>query len=616
MRVQTTAVGPERKDDRMTPQPLTEALRGRIDEVFARFHAAGSSGPGLAYGLVRGGEVVHTGGIGTAETGTDRPLGPDAVFRIASMSKSVTAAAVLLLRDAGALRLDDPIAEHVPGFTVAPGLAVDSPALTIRHCLTMSGGLPTDDPWADRQEALTTAEFEAILRAGVRFIDIPGVRFEYSNLGFALLGRVVEEISGQEFTAFVTERLLRPLGMSATEYDHAAVPADLLVTGHRRGPDGPLAVPFTDPGAFSAIGGLLSSVRDIARWTHWLAEAQTPGNAPESGPLSRASRREMQQLHRSIPRAHGLDPALGLAGSVATGGHGVAPGYGYGLFVDEDPRWGTLVQHSGGYPGFGSHMRWHAASGWGVIAFGNTMYAPVLVPAEEALRLVLAEVDAPSRAVRSWDAVAAARALVERFATGDTAVLADPMFSPNVLADSPDSERAAALAAAHALVGYPTGDAAVAVSAPTPARLQWELPAERGRLALTLRLTPTTPALIHSVTVRALPNPDAALEPVVAALRTALQASPTALAATLAPLLDAGSAPALERLGHWRALLGPLTVGPVDRASSAEHIELPVTGGTVTFGVALDGDAVSGRVHLALRPRPRDADAFTELRPA
>nr|MDT0526020.1 serine hydrolase domain-containing protein [Streptomyces sp. DSM 41633] len=144
----------------------------------------------------------------------------DRFFRIASMSKSFTAAAILQLRDRGALGLDDPVTDYLPWAAGLSGPTSDSPGITVRHCLTMSSGLPSDDPWADRQEEMTQADFDDLLRRPVWGAYSPGTAFAYSNLGYALLGRVVEAVSGGRFTDYLTSELLLPLGLAETTYDY------------------------------------------------------------------------------------------------------------------------------------------------------------------------------------------------------------------------------------------------------------------------------------------------------------------------------------------------------------------------------------------------------------
>ena len=119
-----------------------------------------------------------------ARSATARPL-PDAdtVFRIASMTKCFTAATILLLRDEGRLRLDDPVRRHVPELAGWAPPTADRGPITIRQLLTMSAGLPTDDPWGDRQQGLPLDRFARLLAAGPTFAWPPGIMFEYSNLG-------------------------------------------------------------------------------------------------------------------------------------------------------------------------------------------------------------------------------------------------------------------------------------------------------------------------------------------------------------------------------------------------------------------------------------------------
>ena len=129
-----------------------EGLRA-VDEAFERLFAEGTI-PGMAYGVVIAGDLVHARGLGTLHHGEDHVPDADSVFRIASMTKSFTASAVLLLRDEGALLLDEPVGTYVPELAGFRGATADSPLITVRHLLTMSSGLPTDDPWGDRLQGL------------------------------------------------------------------------------------------------------------------------------------------------------------------------------------------------------------------------------------------------------------------------------------------------------------------------------------------------------------------------------------------------------------------------------------------------------------------------------
>src|SRR5262244_1214912 len=198
-----------------------------VDDLAERFQRRGGQ-PGLAYGVVADGRLVHSGGWGERWLSGPRP-DAGTVFRIASMTKSFTAAAVLALRDDGRLALDDPADELVPELLGLALPSADSPRVCLRHLLTMTAGFPTDDPWGDRQQGLPLAEFTALLGSGgLRFAWAPGTRFEYSNLSYAILGLVIAAVSARPYPEFVTQRLLRPLGMTSTGFEAPGFPADRL----------------------------------------------------------------------------------------------------------------------------------------------------------------------------------------------------------------------------------------------------------------------------------------------------------------------------------------------------------------------------------------------------
>ncbi|MDH2415490.1 serine hydrolase [Nocardioides sp. CER19] len=471
-----------------------------VDDIFATEFAQGRS-PGLVYAVVRDGEVLHAHGLGTTTWGAETPPAVSSVHRIASMTKSFTATAVLLLRDRGALRLDDPVSAYVPeleGFRLAP----DAPDLTIRHLLTMSGGLLTDDPWGDRNESQTAAELGQLLAGGFTVGAVPGTRFEYSNLGYAILGRVVDSLTGGDggYRRFVLEAVTGPLGMAATRYDVREVGPDLVVGHHRRGDEWTVE-PEVLPGTFSAMGGLHSTLTDLARWVGGFTDAFRRPDAPH--PLSAASRREMQQLQRfiGVSGAASVDVPVGGAALAAT-----AAGYGFGLFVEHHSDHGDVVHHAGGYPGYGSHMRWHPETGLGVVGLANGTYAAPGAACRDALRALVAdERTSALPPVASPEIVAAVTAKV-----GSTAEpFTDDLFSANVPLDVPEPERLEQLAAARGLVGAPTAPAAEPYADGLGAAA-WSVPAERGRYDLEIKVAPTRQRAVQSLKVTAVPHaPDA-----------------------------------------------------------------------------------------------------------
>jgi CubicO group peptidase (beta-lactamase class C family) len=411
---------------------------GDIDAIFDRFQESGAA-PGCAFGLIVDGALVHAGGRGSLRVGEAREPDPDSRFRIASMTKSFTAATILRLRDDGALRLDDEVATWVPELAGMPRWSADSPALTIRSLLTMSSGLPTDDPWGDRQQPLDAASFRSFLEAGPGLAWPPGTQFEYSNLGFAILGLVVARAASEPYRDAVQRRILEPLGLASTTYDAMGIDPDGLALGYVRRADEWIEEEMAGDGAFAPMGGLFSTVHDLARWVATFASAGPARDDPDAKvPLSRASLREMQQIHRAAP------PELTWK-AAAEPPMPFVFGYGFGLFVTLDVRRGRIVGHGGGYPGYGSHMRWHPASGIGVVALANGRYAPIADACRDVLNLLLDRDAAPSRRPAAWPATLEARASVERLLEEWDDDLAAQLFAMNVDLDEPIAARRAAI---------------------------------------------------------------------------------------------------------------------------------------------------------------------------
>jgi len=234
-----------------------------VDRAFTDY-AREAHVPGMAWGVIVDGRLVHAGTFGVQDTGTQAPVTADTVFRIASMTKSFTAAAILSLRDAGTLALDDPAEHYVPELKDLVYPTSDSPRITIRHLLTHAAGFPEDNPWGDQQLALSDEQMAALMRQGIPFSNPPGLAYEYSNFGFAILGRIVARASGMPYRDYVRARLLEPLGLSSTTLDAPAVPAARLARGYRWEDQRWKEEPPLPDGAFGAMGGMLTSLRDLS----------------------------------------------------------------------------------------------------------------------------------------------------------------------------------------------------------------------------------------------------------------------------------------------------------------------------------------------------------------
>ncbi|MGZ4149170.1 MAG: serine hydrolase domain-containing protein [Actinomycetota bacterium] len=457
-----------------------------VRDVFARYGRA-EHVPGIAWGHVRDGALADADGIGTLRLGAEETPDADSVFRIASVTKSFTGAAVLLLRDEELLRLDEPVATYAPELASWRGPTADSPPLTLRHLLSMESGLPYDDPWADRHLDLAADELDALIARGATLAWSPGTRFEYSSLGWGLVGRVVERVAGMPVQRVISERLLAPLGMRATTWTR---PEGARVAEGYRWDDGAWSPELPPPGdgAIAPMGGLWTTVSDLARWVTFLMDAFPPRDEPDDGPLSRASRRELQQLRRDAKIEAVRPRRSGAARTVATG-------YGIGLFVRLDPRLGTVVAHSGGLPGYGSHMRMLPERGFAVIALGNVTYAPMTAAATEAVE-VLADLDAlpPARKVEPSpalvDAAGQLTSLLQAWADDDEAAA---LFADNVAPDLAFERRrreAQELRDRHRDLTF---DGAIEADAP----LSGTFALADGRVKVELALTGHAPALVQ-----------------------------------------------------------------------------------------------------------------------
>ncbi|MCL7991603.1 MAG: beta-lactamase family protein, partial [marine benthic group bacterium] len=342
------------------------ATQPAVDSMF-RAWAEREHLPGLSYGVVLDGDLVYSSGFGTANLARDLPVTPGSLFRIASMSKSITAMAILQLRDEGKLRLDDPISRYIPEADALELLTTDAPEITIRHLLTHSAGFPEDNPWGDRQLAESDAMLRGMLTEGVSFSNAPGVTYEYSNLGFALLGQIVEAVSGESLPAYSRAKIFEPLGMTSTVWEYERADADRLALGYAWLDQKWVHVPHEHHGSFGAMGGLITSIDDFAPYVALHLSAWPPRSEADTGPLRRSSLREMHQPWRFAALMPDFRYPNGRSCPSARA-------YGYGLRWQEDCAGLVFIGHSGGLPGFGSNWVMLPEFGLAVMSFDNRTY--------------------------------------------------------------------------------------------------------------------------------------------------------------------------------------------------------------------------------------------------
>jgi CubicO group peptidase (beta-lactamase class C family) len=359
------------------------------------------------------------------------------------------------------------------------------PSPTVAHLASMSSGIPYDDPWADRQEAMTTADFDAMLRDGLRLFADPGTRYEYSSLGYSILGRVLERVSGLPYVRLVTERVIEPLGLPGIGYDRS-LDVEAIAPGHARVAGRWEEQPWQEPGAFSPLGGIIATPAGLAAWAGWLAAAWRPDAS--DAVLSAASRRELQTAHTEVPGP-------------------TRSSYGFGLVVEHDERHGTVISHSGGYPGYGAHMRWHPDSGLGVVVLENARYSGATLPATKALTALLDGLAVPDAQPDLWEATRAARETVERLVRGWDDATAEALVADNVALDEPLTTRREKAERLRAAVGLAPDAPVVPLVEAAPrsdsaAHLAWSIRGTTGSLRCEIRMTPVREPLVETLDLR------------------------------------------------------------------------------------------------------------------
>lgn len=280
--------------------------------------------PGLAIAVVHDQDLVWSRGFGVADLRTKVPVAPSTIFRIASITKTFTATAVMLLRDRGKLRLDDPVSMHLPWFTYRNRHA-DGPAVTIRQLLTHTSGLPREAAfpyWTDHN--FPTREQMIAAFHDQESIFEPETRYKYSNLGMAVLGEVIAAASGMSYDAFVTKNILQPLGMTSTSvYPQDALRARWATGYDRKMDDGSrAAVAMLDSRGLVSAANISSTVEDLGRWAsfHMLEGKNTPGQILKGSTLRDMHR--VQWVNRSWTGGAGLGFSVSKGDGRPTYGHG------------------------------------------------------------------------------------------------------------------------------------------------------------------------------------------------------------------------------------------------------------------------------------------------------
>ena len=309
-----------------------------IDALAAKEIESGGA-VGLSIGVARGDEVLHLKGYGLIDLENSVPASEKSVYRIGSITKMFTAAAILQLVEKGDLSLDDPLTKFFPDYP-SPGERV-----TVRHLLNHTSGIVSFTSLPDHRAGMRRdLEHDEVV---ARFRDLPfrfspGEKFEYCNSGYYLLGVIIETVSGQKYEDFLTEHILEPLGLNATVYDrHGRIIPNrargYAIWGERR-----FNAPFVSMTQPFAAGALASTAGDLIRWQRALVggevlKAETFGQMTAPGRLA----------------------------------NGKETRYGFGCFL-ESFEGGTVVRHGGGIPGFVSELAWFREMDLTVVVLSNS----------------------------------------------------------------------------------------------------------------------------------------------------------------------------------------------------------------------------------------------------
>ena len=324
--------------------------------------------PGISAALVHDQELIWAGASGLADPVSGEAATPQTAYSICSISKLFTAIGVMQLRDEGRLRLDDRVADLLPWFDIREAYE-GAPPVTVRGVLTHSAGLPreSDFPYWVEPFDFPTRE-QVVERLGEQEMLYPADRYyQYSNLGLALAGEIVAEVSGTPYGEYVRSHILDPVGMTATWPEIADYPyPERLAAGYsatRRDGTRKRMPPFAAEGIAPAAG-FASTVEDLARFASWQFRVlETGGDEVLAG----NTLREMQ-------RVHWLDP-----------GWQTTRGLGFGVYRSDGI---TYVGHYGLCPGYRSALRMHVPSQLAAIVMMNAIALSPAALSQEAIQII------------------------------------------------------------------------------------------------------------------------------------------------------------------------------------------------------------------------------------
>lgn len=305
--------------------------------------------PGLAVGIVHNGKLVYQKGFGFADVESKIAMSPKTCFRIASISKTFTAVAIMQSVEQGKLNLDDRVEKYLPWFK-AQTKDSDSSNITIRQVLSHTGGVFRDGNtphWENDKFPDLAGLKKSISNKAVVFENL--TKFKYSNFGFALLGEVIKKASGLDYDEYVTKHIIKKIGMERTAPDYSKENNDWLAKGYSR----PIpnkereAFPHSETKAYAPATGFLSNVSDLAKYLAAMSLKRKDTNTL----VGKESKKEMVREYWP------------------TGEENESYGLGFDIYKIEKRK---IVGHGGGFAGFITQISLDVENDIGVITLTNT----------------------------------------------------------------------------------------------------------------------------------------------------------------------------------------------------------------------------------------------------
>lgn len=577
--------------DAATRASKTAELARRLERVLDEEHDRGRTGASFSFALVVDGRVALTKARGVADLENKVVATPDTIYRIASITKTFTATALLALRDEGKLRLDDPLALHLPELREAQYPTSDAAPITIADVLSHGAGLARSGAYAALERPSTEADLAEAMR-GALDLD-PGVSYRYSNLGFGLLGLAIARKERASYRDVIRARLLAPLGMTSSGFDAAALPAERLAVGYVRDARGALIRrPMTQNGAGEGAGGLFSTARDMAAWLSLQLGAWPPRSGDDTGPLRRATLREAHAPRR----VHDVTTRDGFVDGVYAR-RLEARSVGLAWHVTQGCYFERLVGHDGDLDGFHARLRFDPSRGVGFVLLTSSDSAEA-TPIAERLLDVIALFDGLGAYTRA--PAEALTGLVERalarMSAGWTDEDQEALLTESLRVQLAAREVRRLADERRAEVG--TCRLSRAAGATSALDGSFVFACDRGGLAVHARAT-GAPLRLQSLTVHTVtpPTPEdtTAARAVVAAMRGGGAGD---LAAALGARDVTSTAARLRTRG---ASAGPCRLGPGERTGKTTSFELTCSRERGTLELVRSPSGARPEVHLAPR---------------